>query len=196
MSKKKKSLPTPSKTPFGRKRYLEESNREEHLMADQIARALAEGKLNEYLQNELPDSEYAVKLAEMMMGMTGIVPTKDVSAQSDKDDGKKPKKRLSEKVTSPQIPPHDVLRAARTGDIKGLTQLLEREHKKQHTKSKKRRVKTEKPHSVLSHTTPAVEKELIDQLIKIASDNNISLDWLVFRAVSQYVFEYQKTGKL
>jgi hypothetical protein len=73
MSKKERELPKPGKTPFGRKRPQNEGQ-DDLLMADHMAMAAAEGKLNEYLEQEIPEGEYAKKLAMMMMGMTGILP--------------------------------------------------------------------------------------------------------------------------
>jgi hypothetical protein len=94
MSKKEKPLPTPPGTPFGGKKRYKVDEGKEPLMANEMAQAMAEGRLEEYLQNELPDSEYARKLTEMMMGMTGM------------------------------MPPEDVVNAAEKGDVKGLIELL------------------------------------------------------------------------
>jgi hypothetical protein len=41
-----------------------------------------------------------------------------------------------------------------------------------------------------------IDKELIDALVRIAADNSVTLDWIIFRAVKVYVEEYRKTGKL
>ena len=38
-----------------------------------MAQAAAEGKLDEFLKQEMPDNEYARNLASMMMGMTGMM---------------------------------------------------------------------------------------------------------------------------
>ncbi len=73
MSKKERDLPKPGKTPFSRKRP-ENEGQDDLLMADRMAMAAAEGRLNEYLEQEIPEGEYAKKLATMMMGMTGILP--------------------------------------------------------------------------------------------------------------------------
>jgi hypothetical protein len=41
-----------------------------------------------------------------------------------------------------------------------------------------------------------IEKEVVEQFIRIASENNVSIDWLFFRAIKQYVEDYKKTRKL
>jgi len=47
------------------------------------------------------------------------------------------------------------------------------------------------------NTAPSgIEKEVLDELIKIASANSVTLDWLIMRALKVYMQEYQKTGKL
>jgi hypothetical protein len=43
---------------------------------------------------------------------------------------------------------------------------------------------------------PAIDKDIIDALIRIASDNSVTLDWIILRAIRVYVEEYRKTGKL
>jgi hypothetical protein len=43
---------------------------------------------------------------------------------------------------------------------------------------------------------PGIEKELVEQIIEIASDNNITPDWVLLRALKVYVREYQRTGHL
>jgi len=73
MSKKERDLPKPGKTPFSRK-IPENEGQDDLLMADKMAIAATEGKLNEFLEEEIPEGEYSKKLAMMMMGMTGILP--------------------------------------------------------------------------------------------------------------------------
>ena len=43
---------------------------------------------------------------------------------------------------------------------------------------------------------PAIDKEMIDALVQIASENSVTVDWIILRAIKLYVQEYQKTGKL
>ena len=73
MSEKEKPLPRPPKTPFGRNRF-EQREEDAPLMADRMAAAMAEGKLEEFMKEEMPDNDYARALASMMMGMTGMMP--------------------------------------------------------------------------------------------------------------------------
>ncbi|MCK5512124.1 MAG: hypothetical protein KAI96_04910 [Thermodesulfovibrionia bacterium] len=195
MSKKERPLPKPLNTPFGRKRQFEGDENRGPLMADEIAGAMSEGKLDEYLHREMPNSEYARKLAEMMMGMTGMMPSEKKSPQRGR--GKKistARKAQSpgNKTSVPLMPSDDVLSAAQKGDVKGLIELLAREHKKRRGEGGESPVKRKKG----SQEIPVIDKEIIDKFIEIASDNNLSVDWLLFRAVKKYVKEYQKTEKL
>lgn len=188
MSKQEKPLPKPPNTPFGRKRHFEEDESKDPLIADEMVQAMAEGKLEEFLKKELPDSEYARKLAEMMMGMTGMLPSGIVSAESKKDEIKP-----SEKSSIPQ-PPEDVINAVESGDVKGLMELLSREHKKR--VPDEGAVSAEGEKTSPSPVSPVIDKDIIDELIRIASDNNLTLDWLMLRAIKSYVQEYKKTGQL
>ena len=74
MSPNEKPLPKPPSTPFGRKRAGEQREEQEPLTADRMAAAMAEGKIEEFLKKEMPDNEHARKLANMMMGMSGMMP--------------------------------------------------------------------------------------------------------------------------
>jgi hypothetical protein len=197
MSKKEKPLPKPPNTPFGRKRPFEGVEKKEPLIADEMTEAMAEGKLDQYLKNKLPDSEHARKLAEMMMGMTGMLPPEDLSTNLEKD--KTAPTQSSEKNTSKNPepvshPPEDVMHAVQSGDVKGLIELLEREQKKRSVKSIPQ--KKEKKSRSKNQPTPTIEKEIADQLIKIASDHSLSIDWVFLRALKRYVEEYKKTGNL
>jgi len=58
-----------------RKRF-EEQGEDGGLIADKLAAAMAEGKIDEFMKQELPDNEYARKLAQMMMGISGMMPQK------------------------------------------------------------------------------------------------------------------------
>ncbi len=183
MSKKEKPLPKPPTTPFGRKKRFEESEEDVPLLADQIAKAMAEGKLGEFLQQEIPDNEHARKLVSMMMSMTGMLPPEGISIES-KEDEEKP---------SSEQPPEDVLKAVQTGDVQGLMELLKREHEKRMSEASQA---ISKESRVSFTEQPSVEKEIIGQLIKIADDNNVTLDWIILRALKLYAEEYGKTGRL
>ncbi len=74
MSDKERPLPKPANKAFGRKNSSEQQEEQGSLLADRMAAAAAEGKLEEFLKQEMPDNEYARNLANMMMGMTGMMP--------------------------------------------------------------------------------------------------------------------------
>lgn len=198
-SNKERLLPKPPKTPFTRKRPGEEPEQDQgSLIADRMAAAMAEGKIEEFLKQEMPDNEYARSLATMMMGMTGMLPAGG-GQQAPQPPEKKEETPSSENVASEQMPsaeeiPEDVKSAIQGGDVRGLMDLLRREHQKRMpgagaTPSEE----AAEPHSV---DQPVVDKELIDALIRIASDNSVTLDWIILRAIRLYVQDYEKTGKL
>ncbi len=190
MSKKEKPLPKPPTTAFGRKKQFEHEEEQGSFLADRMAAAVAEGRLEEFLKEEMPDNEYARNLATMMMGMTGMMPAGEPSQP--------PKQQTSENAPPAETPsqtiPEDVERAVQGGDVKGLMDLLRREHQKRMPGA------GAKPEEEAASSQPAeqplIEKELIDALIRIASDNSVSLDWIMLRAIKVYVEEYKKTGKL
>src|SRR6266540_6002203 len=74
MADKDKPLPKPPNKAFGNKKRFEEEDDQSTLIADRMAAAMAEGKLDEFIKQELPDNEYARNLVSMMMGMTGMLP--------------------------------------------------------------------------------------------------------------------------
>lgn len=183
MSKKEKPLPIPLNSPLGRKRGFMQNEEGEPLMADQIAKAMAEGKLEEFLQREIPDNEYARKLTMMMLEMTGMLPSEGLPSAPEKE---------PEKPSTTQ-PPEDVTNAVKSGNVKELMGLLERKYKKR-TPDAEISLTEEKTDNPPDMTID--EKETIDQLIKIASENNVTLDWVISRALRVYVQEYLKTGRM
>jgi hypothetical protein len=199
MSKKEKPLPKPPSTPFGKKRSFEDNENRGPLMAEQMAIAMSQGKLDEFLQKELPDNEHARKLAEMMMGMSGMMPAGGFSGKPAQGTEGSPKEPASEEhgERSPDVqPPEDIINAVQAGDLQGLKGLLAKEHAKRTGGSITDIPDEEKKTIEPSSAEPAVDKEVIDQIMKIASENDLSLDWLFFRALKRYVEEYKKTGKL
>ena len=190
MQKKDKPLPKPPSTPFGKKRSFDENEKQEQLIADEMAVAMAEGRLDEFLKSNMPDNEHARKLAEMMMGMTGMMPGSfagsSASVKEGPSDEKPPESDSSE----------DIVNAVQAGDLQGIMGLLAKEHARR-TGNPITEIPDEAKKSVTpSSAGPAVDRAIIDELIKIASDNNISFDWLFFRALKRYVDEYKKTGNL
>lgn len=189
MSGKNRPLPMPQQTPFSRKKRFGEGEKEETLLADQMAMAMAEGKLDEFLDRELPDSSHARKLAEMMMSMTGILPSGETATEKDSVDKDGP-----EDSSSPKEVPGEIIHAAQSGDVKGMMALLYREHKKRVPESE---VQTqERKEDTPYKEELVIDKETIDQMIRIASENNVSQDWLLMRALKLYIQEYKKSGRL
>ena len=190
MSKKERALPKPNKTPFGRSRH-EEEGQDDLLMADQMAMASAEGRLNEYLEQEMPEGEYAKKLARMMMGMTGILPPEEVRAgSSETGEAEKPDEGKAD-----QPVPEDVVKAVHDGDVEKLKDLLAREQHRRDPQqdeiSTEEKIVEQQPQS-----DTVLEKAMLDELLKVAADNRLSVDWLMARALKLYLEEYRKTGRL
>ncbi len=184
MSEKERPLPDPA---FGRRGRYEEREGQK-LMADEIARAASEGRLEEFMQEEVPDNDYARRLVSMMMDMTGmasVMDLKDYAKASAPESG-------AESVAPPEVPP-GVAAAAREGDVQGLMGLLQKEFGKRfpgEERNSSEQIMTDKP------LKPAIERDVIETLIKISADNDVTMDWLILRALKLYVQEYQRTGRL
>lgn len=183
VTEKKRPMPRPSKSAFGKNGHHDDRE-DEPLMADEIARAAAEGRLQDFISKELPDNDYARSLVSMMMGMTGMESVSQLHDATEGPSSSAPAENLS-------APPPDVMEAVRSNDVEGLKGLLQREHRKRHTQEDPGVEK-----QVDTSPKPSVEKEVIENLVKIASDNDVSLDWLTLRALKFYVQEYQKSGRL
>jgi hypothetical protein len=194
MSNKEKPLPKPPNRAFGRKKRFGQEEEQPALLADRMAAAAAEGKLEEFLKREMPDNEYARNLAAMMMGMTGMMPVE--GGQPAPPSPVKAEQPLSsesgttEQQPSPDDVPEDVRKATQGGDVKKLMDLLRREHQKRMPGAET------SPEEEVAAPHPAIDKDVIDALIQIASDNSVTLDWIILRAIKLYVQEYQKTGRL
>ena len=181
MPRKKKHLPIPPKTPFGRNRLYDEAQKDIPLTADRMAEAMATGRIEDFFRSELPQGEHAKKLASMMMGMTGMTPPEGFMEKTEREEG----------TPSPQMPAEEVTNAVHAGDVKALMGLLEREHKKRMPEDEMEKKEEEKAPAL-----SAPEKEVLDSLMRIASENNASIDWLMLRALKLYIKEYEKTGRL
>jgi hypothetical protein len=197
MSKKERDLPKPGKTPFSRKRPQNEGQ-DDLLMADQMAMAAAEGKLNEYLDKEIPEGEYAKKLAMMMMGMTGILPNEG-ALPADEEAAHTPVEATetgqAQEGEAAAPVPEDVVKAVQAGDVEKLKELLAREKQKRTPGSVEE--SGEVPNLGQCQPAPSmIEKDMLDLMIKVAFDNKVSVDWLMARALKLYLEEYQKTGRL
>ena len=204
MAENERPLPKPPKKAFGRQGNFEHEREDAPLMADRIAMAMAEGRLEEFFSKELPDSEHARELAAMMMGMTGmasaggIAPAPSAAASPDNPEEKAPSEAQQLKDTPGGVP-EDVMTAIHAGDVQGLLGLLAREHKKLNPDSVPGT--PPEPQKEGNAETGAggkkvVEKDVVEQFLKIAEENSLELDWLIMRALKVYVEEYRKTGKL
>jgi hypothetical protein len=203
MSEKENPLPKPPKTPFGRRRTGEdEEEPRQPLMADRMAMAMAEGRLDEFMKENLPDNEQARQLARMMMSMTGMgsmMPLMGFPAPGQESVAEAPSDNQPEQVQEPsqetQVP-EDVMKAVHAGDMHQLMELLRREHQKR-TGSDIPSLPPSSAEGPGFNTAPAgIEKEVLDQMLEIASANSVTLDWLILRAMKVYIEEYRKTGRL
>lgn len=196
MSNREKPLPKPQRMAFGRKKRVEHEEEQEPLLADRMAAAAAEGKLDAFLESEMPDSAQARNLARMMLGMTGMMP---VGEHPDpRSRGKTEQSASSESGAGERTPtedlPEEVLNAARGADVKGLVDLLRREHQKR-TPGADTVPGNDAP-TTKRTDQPEIGKDIIDELMRIASDNGVTIDWIILRAIKLYVEEHHKTGKL
>ena len=193
MADQERPLPKPPKKAFGFQKNEPEQGGQE-LMADRMAAAAAAGRLDEFLQKEMPGSGHAQALAKMMMGMTGMIPPGSPTAPREEDFGENDTERHAL-----SMPIEDVVKAVHDGDIKGVMDLLRQEHQRRSPDAGAVPTEAGVEQPVVrseGHPQPMIDKELIDNLLRIAADNNVTLDWLLLRAIKVYVEEYQKTGKL
>jgi hypothetical protein len=183
-----KSLPNPPNRPFGKK-HFEQQDEQSGLLADRMAAAVAEGKLEEFIKQEMPDNEYVRTLAGMMMGMTGMMPMNPPGSSEPKAPEEKSGNVFSEV-------PEDVRKAIQDGDQDTLIKLLKREHQKRIPEAGQANPEEPNQPTAESALQPGIDKELVDGLIAISKENSVSVDWLIMRAIKMYIQEYGKTGKL
>jgi hypothetical protein len=203
MSDSERPLPKPPNTAFGRKNKFADQEEQGSLLADRMAAAAAEGKLDEFLKQELPDNEYARNLASMMMGMTGMMPSmKTPASQPQSEEERQSQETVPAKSENQNTDvPDDIRAAIMGGDIQGMMNLLRREHEKRHPESavpeeQSEALSPQQHQAPVPGPMPTIDKEIIDTLVKIALENNVTLDWIILRAIKVYVQEYQRTGKL
>lgn len=201
MSQNEKPLPKPPSTPFTRKRAGQHDEEQEPLTADRMAQAMAEGKLDEFLQQEMPDNEAARKMATMMMGMTGMMPMGGPPmappSPAQEQPSPAPDMNAAEQIAPPGEVPEDVRKAIESGDVKGLKELLRREYLKRTPGATfDTGEEAAAPPPPQPSGMPVIDKELIDAMIEIAKENSVTMDWMILRAIKVYVEEYRKTGKL
>jgi hypothetical protein len=166
-----------------------------------MAQAAAAGRLEEFLQHEIPAGDHARNLAMMMMGMSGMMPG-DLPAAP-------PSAPAAETGPQPEgigdaasaQPPPEVLRAVGAGDVAGLMGLLRAEHAKRNPECAA--AEAPAPHgpapgapAAPGAARPGIDAALVDELIRIAAGNDVSVDWLMLRAVKLYVEDFRRTGRL
>lgn len=197
MSEKENQLPKPPRTPFGRRHGDEDEGGLPHqLMADRMAMAMAEGRLDEFMRENLPDNEQTRQLAMMMMSMTGMMPPTGFPAP-DRQSGTQASPDRSEEgedAAREAGVPADVIEAVRSGDMHQLMDLLKREHQKR--TGSEIPVPQSTAEAGFNAAPTGIEKETLDQLLAISAANSVTLDWLIMRAIKVYIEEYRKTGKL
>jgi len=216
MTEPDRPLPTPPRSRFGRDSQ-EEAGATSGMISDRMALAAAEGRLEEFLQHELPEGDHARNLAMMMMGMSGMLPTEMPAgpAQTGSPNGAPPQAAALPAAVSPAVPP-EVLAAIQQGDVANLMGILRAEHAKRSDQgvagdeappatAAHDAVRPTSPSPVPSPVPPAapategragIDAAIIDDLIRIGADNDVTVDWLMLRAVRLYVEEYRKTGRL
>lgn len=181
MSEREKPLPKPPVSAFGPRKFSEQEEGPT-LMADRIAMAISEGRFEEFMKTEMPDNEYAGKLVSMMMGMTGMLPPENPQPEM-----------LKQEKPSAEKPPQDLRNAVDTADVKGVMEILRREHEKRSPGAVQ---PVDQENQGTSSGQSAIEKKILDDLVKIAADNSVTLDWLISRALKLYVREHSTTGRL
>lgn len=199
MPKKKRDLPEPPAGPFGRRRRQGEEG-EAPQTADRLAMAMAEGRLEEYIEEEFGDIPNAKELAMTMLGATGMAPPKEKPGKpgrarggkkkaAPKKTGSKPKGKADK---SPEVP-EALLKAAGGGDVEGLSALLSGELEK---RGKGEETGKAEAREGGGPAEAVFEKGDIDTLMKVAQDNNASLDWVIARAIKLYARDYRTTGRI
>jgi hypothetical protein len=204
MTEPDRPLPTPPRSRFGRDSQ-EETSPASGMISDRMALAAAEGRLEEFLQHELPEGDHARNLALMMMGMSGMMPTEMPAEQPQtiSPHGAPPPAPGAHAAGSPEVPP-EVLAAIEQGDVANLMGILRAEHAKRSGAGADEAPGAAGPPAELPTPSapPAgegragIDAAIVDELIRIGSDNDVTVDWLMLRAVKLYVEEYRKTGRL
>ncbi len=203
MDKRERALPRP---PSPGNRFGEGDGGQAPLMADQMAMAAAQGKIEQFMDEALPDNDHARKLAAMMMGMSGMMPSGHPAAASVDASEKKEQAEASgpESVTesvpaTPELPIEDIRKAVQDADVASLMALLKEEHCKRSGSAEESRVSEHTQHLQnlpLQGSPTSIEKLLLDRVMAIAAGNDLTPDWVITRALKLYVEGYEKTGRL
>jgi hypothetical protein len=110
--------------------------------------------------------------------------------------------------------PPEVLAATMQGDVAGLSALLRAEHERRRGEGPGA---GDAPANAAALAPPAasggeaprpsaagdadaaragIDKALLDELIRVAAENQVTVDWIVLRAVKLYLEEHRRTGRL
>ena len=198
MPKKERALPQPPRKKTGPGFSQEEETG--GLVFDKLQEAMAEGRMEEFMKENMPEGQHARKLVEIMMGMSGGGP---FTGKMEGAEGNAPNKtgaNSSEAGKPPMKVPKDVLQAAMEGNVGTLADLLKREHGEPGPQRGKKKTEGGTIHKEgplpEEKNVSLLEKEIMDSLLEIAVDNNLDMDWLIYRALKLYIKKYRETGQL
>jgi len=185
-------LPKPPKTPFGRDKWGLDREGEQGvpMLADRMAMAAAQGRLEEFIKTHIPDSDHARALAMMVLGMSGMA---DIVPPKSNINSDQPTDRASDNTPTP-LAPEEMLKAVNSGDINSVKEILKEEYLR---RSGPINDDPSNPPRLDNKIQPTdEERDLLQRLQKIASDNKTSTDWLMMRALKLYIEDYERTGRL
>jgi len=111
--------------------------------------------------------------------------------------------------TAAAVPPA-VLAAMMQGDVAGLASLLRAEHARRQGERPPevdavaaQALSASAGHGAARSAVDAagapqagIDKALVDELIRVAAENQVTVDWLMLRAVKLYLEEHRRTGRL
>jgi hypothetical protein len=195
-------LPTPPRSRFAEE-AREERDAASPLTADRMAQAAAAGQLQEFLQHEIPEGEHARSLAMMMMGLSGLMPADAAAGPlgSARPPAPTPPP-AGEQAAVPEVSP-EVVAAVQQADVAGLASLLRAEHARRAPRGAAPDEAPAAPEAPAGPAAPppaparpGIDPAIIDELIRIAAANDVTVDWLLLRAVRRYVEEHRATGRL
>jgi hypothetical protein len=183
MTDRKKPLPRPPRKGFGPKRG---PATDEPLSADRMAEAMTKGKLDEYLSKEFHGNEQAQNLARMMMGLTGMSAMNPVGGAAPEE--------VEKPVGSPEVP-EEIQKASLAGDMGRSNPPMDKIKRTTDDRSQGP-PGTEEKQQPESDSSALLDRESIDLLIRIASENHVTLDWVIARAIKLYTRDYNLTGRV
>ena len=105
------------------------------------------------------------------------------------------------------VPP-EVLAATMQGDVAGLVSMLRAEHGRRSGACVPEGAPAEAPSAPAGAGAPqpaagaagapqaGIDRAVVDEMIRVAAENQVTVDWLVLRAVKLYLEEHRRTGRL